>query len=147
MSFDLFLGVAPRTVALEAAAELAITACAGNLAFAALSSALSAAPSSALSAALVAALSAALSATLELETDGSSSGVFLRYQAHCSGVKCATSVTSLKIATILSWSSSVKGLRGLHHRARLSLFILFAVQPSSIFAPVAARLTRISNGL
>ena len=146
VSLELCLGVAPRTVALEAAAELAITlACAGNLAFAALSSALSAA--------LFAALSAALSAALELQTDAcfgaTSCGVFLksRYQAQSPGVKCATSVTSLKIATILSWSSSVKGLRGFHHRARSCLWTLRAVRPGSICAPVAARLTRISNGL
>ena len=67
--------------------------------------------------------------------------------AHPAGVKCATSVTSKKIAHIFSWSATEKGAWGFHHRAMLFAFTLFAVHPSSMIAPVAARLTRRSCGL
>ena len=59
----------------------------------------------------------------------------------------ATSVTSKKMRCIFSWSSAEKGLTGFHHKPRLSILILLAVQPNSIFAPVAARNIRTSFGL
>ena len=80
-------------------------------------------------------------------TASSCQGSVKDFSVKRSNVEFRTSVTSRKIAHILAWSVSENGARGFHHRAMLFAFTWLAVHPSSMIAPVAARLTRTSYGL